>query len=109
MCFFSLQITNNTRLRRTILQFLQIFFTEAWTFISFLPNFRAGGISPRTRFKPPQRNSNAYRRTTPERPYDFRLAFFIRLSYWCEIRCAWTCAMKSMITTTTINTEVPPK
>ncbi len=40
---------------------------------------------------------------------DFRFAFFSRLSYWCDIRCAWICAVKSMMTTTTINSEVPPK
>ena len=39
----------------------------------------------------------------------FRLAFFSRLSYWWDIRCAWICAMKSMTTTTTISSEVPPK
>src|SRR5690606_16564731 len=38
-----------------------------------------------------------------------RLAFLSRLSYWCDIRWAWTCAMKSMTTTTTISSEVPPK
>lgn len=38
-----------------------------------------------------------------------RLAFFSRLSYWCDIRCAWIWAMKSITTTTTINSDVPPK
>ena len=39
----------------------------------------------------------------------FRFAFLSRLSYWCDIRCAWIWAMKSITTTTTINNEVPPK
>lgn len=39
----------------------------------------------------------------------FRLAFFSRLSYWWDIRCACICAMKSITTTTTISSEVPPK
>src|SRR5690606_3700430 len=39
----------------------------------------------------------------------FRFAFFSRLSYWWDIRCAWICAMKSITTTTTISSEVPPK
>ena len=38
-----------------------------------------------------------------------RLAFFNRLSYWCDINRACTWAMKSMHTTTTISSEVPPK
>src|SRR5690606_21807419 len=38
-----------------------------------------------------------------------RFAFFSRLSYWCDIRCAWIWAMKSITTTTTISSEVPPK
>ena len=47
-------------------------------------------------------------RDRPREP-PLRLAFFSRLSYWCDIRCAWTCAMKSITTTTTISSEVPPK
>ena len=47
-------------------------------------------------------------RQRPREP-PFRLAFFNRLSYWCDIRCAWICAMKSITTTTTISSEVPPK
>ena len=47
-------------------------------------------------------------RDRPREP-PFRLAFFSRLSYWWDIRCAWTCAMKSITTTTTISSEVPPK
>ena len=43
----------------------------------------------------------------PPRPFKF--AFFNRLSYWWDIRCAWICAMKSITTTTTISSEVPPK
>ena len=39
----------------------------------------------------------------------FRFAFFSKLSYWCDMRCAWIWAMKSITTTTTISSEVPPK
>lgn len=42
-------------------------------------------------------------------PRPLRFAFFSRLSYWWDIRCAWICAMKSITTTTTISSEVPPK
>ena len=42
-------------------------------------------------------------------PPPLRLAFFSRLSYWWDIRCAWICAMKSITTTTTISSDVPPK
>src|SRR5690606_10609061 len=38
-----------------------------------------------------------------------RFAFCSRLSYWCDIRWAWIWAMKSITTTTTISSEVPPK
>lgn len=34
LCRFSVQMTRTTPLRRTILQFRQIFFTEAFTFIT---------------------------------------------------------------------------
>jgi len=47
-------------------------------------------------------------RVKPREP-PFKLAFFIRPSYWCDIRCAWICAVKSITTTTTISSEVPPK
>jgi hypothetical protein len=67
LCFFSLQMTNSTPLRLTILQFLQIFFTEACTFISLLPSKRAGPVEA-TRYYPLMRNKQIYRRTTPERP-----------------------------------------
>ena len=53
---------------------------------------RAGAALPNDRAAPP-----------------FRFAFFSRLSYWCDIRWAWTWAMKSITTTTTISSEVPPK
>ena len=49
--------------------------------------------------------SIAYRVLAPPR----RLAFLSRLSYWCDIRWAWIWAMKSITTTTTISSEVPPK
>ena len=39
----------------------------------------------------------------------FKFAFLSKLSYWWDIRCAWTCAMKSITTTTTISSDVPPK
>ncbi len=51
------------------------------------------------------------RRSFRQRPREppFKFAFFSRLSYWCDIRCACTWAMKSITTTTTISSEVPPK
>jgi len=90
----SSQITRTTPLRRTILHLRQIFFTEARTFISTLhqgPD-TALSINQLPIFRRFQRN-------TPARPVPFRLAFFSRLSYWWDIRCAWTCAMKSITTT----------
>ena len=48
-------------------------------------------------------------RARPPREPPLRLAFFNRLSYWCDIRWAWIWAMKSITTTTTISSEVPPK
>src|SRR5262245_43177213 len=41
-------------------------------------------------------------------PYPRRFAFFIRPSYWCDIRCACSWAMKSITTTTTMSRLVPP-
>src|SRR6267378_5314422 len=41
-------------------------------------------------------------------PMPRRLAFFIKPSYWCDIKCDWVCATKSMTPTTMINKEVPP-
>src|SRR4029453_3650067 len=38
-----------------------------------------------------------------------KFAFFSRLSYCCDIRYACTCVMKSIVTTTMIRSEVPPK
>jgi hypothetical protein len=45
----------------------------------------------------------------PPREPPLRFAFFIRPSYWCDIRWAWIWAVKSITTTTTISSEVPPK
>jgi hypothetical protein len=42
-------------------------------------------------------------------PAPLKLAFFNRLSYWCDMMYACTCDMKSMVTTTMISNEVPPK
>jgi len=53
-------------------------------------------------------DQSGVQRDNPREP-PFKLAFFNRLSYWCDIRCAWICAMKSITTTTTISSEVPPK
>jgi len=39
LCLPSLQMTRTTPLRRTILQFLQIFLTDARTFIAMTPTF----------------------------------------------------------------------
>lgn len=106
LCRFSEQITYTTPRRRTILQWRQIFFTEAWTFIV------SSSLSPDApgNHKRPTRHAVTYDYlTTPERPYPFRLAFFNRLSYWCDIKCACTWDMKSMTTTTIISSEVPPK
>src|SRR5450631_650562 len=41
-------------------------------------------------------------------PMPLRLAFFIRPSYWCDIKCDCVWATKSMTPTTMINKEVPP-
>src|SRR5271154_2955502 len=41
-------------------------------------------------------------------PMPRRLAFFIRPSYWCDIKCDCVWATKSMTPTTIINSEVPP-
>lgn len=38
-----------------------------------------------------------------------KFAFLSKLSYWCVIRYACTCVMKSMVTTTIISKLVPPK
>ena len=35
-------------------------------------------------------------------------AFFIKDAYWDDIMCDWTWAIKSINTTTIINTDVPP-
>jgi hypothetical protein len=75
------QITKSTRLRRTILQLRQIFFTEACTFITILQKQTAWPA-----LRPPLSTAQAeipkdYLRTTPDRPYDLKFAFFIRLSY----------------------------
>jgi hypothetical protein len=45
----------------------------------------------------------------PPREPPLRLAFFISPSYWWDIRWAWIWAVKSITTTTTISSEVPPK
>ncbi len=42
-------------------------------------------------------------------PTRFAPDFFNRLSYWCDITYACTCAMKSIVTTTMMSSEVPPK
>src|SRR5690348_17465442 len=51
------------------------------------------------------------RPASPFTPLHFlrKFAFFNRLSYWWLTRCAETCARKSMATTTTTSSEVPPK
>lgn len=46
-------------------------------------------------------------RIVPRPPLKF--AFFIKASYWWDIKCAWTCAIKSITTTTMIIKDVPPK
>src|SRR5690554_4410138 len=51
---------------------------------------------------------NLQPRGKPRAP-PLRLAFFSRLSYWCDIRWAWIWEMKSITTTTTISSDVPPK
>ena len=63
------------------------------------PTLRGRDSTPDGAGMPPQR---------PRAP-PFRFAFFSRLSYWCDIRWAWIWAMKSITTTTTISSEVPPK
>ena len=54
------------------------------------------------------RGSIVHQRAKPPRE-PLRFAFLSRLSYWCDIRCDWICAMKSITTTTTISSDVPPK
>ncbi len=89
LCLGSLQITRTTRLRRMILQFLHIFFTDARTFIG-LP-----------------RDSQSRRQRMPwGRVND---DFFRMLSYCRDIRWDCTWEIRSMVTTTMINSEVPPK
>src|SRR4030065_735794 len=41
-------------------------------------------------------------------PPPVRLAFLSRLSYWCDIRCGWTCALKSIQTLTIMSRDGPP-
>jgi hypothetical protein len=40
-------------------------------------------------------------------PFSFDL--LIRPSYWCASRCDWICVTVSMVTLTTIRSDVPPK
>ena len=42
-------------------------------------------------------------------PPPLKFAVRNRLSYCCDMRYACTCVMKSMVTTTMISNEVPPK
>src|SRR5271169_6784666 len=42
-------------------------------------------------------------------PPPLKLAFLSRLSYCCDMRYACTCVMKSIVTTTMISSDVPPK
>src|ERR1700741_5197022 len=42
-------------------------------------------------------------------PPPLKFAFLSRLSYCCDIRYACTCVIKSIVTTTMISSDVPPK
>ena len=99
-----------------ILQFLQIFLTDARTFMIALqkssrPHAKgAYYIRFVARMRPrPASGCNSPQRGTPERPNDLRFDFFISGSYWCDTRCDCSCAMKSITTITMISSDVPPK
>lgn len=77
----------------------------ALPFLEARPGNRCGGLHA---MKQRSITGNQPRAKPPRLP-PFRFAFFSRLSYWCDIRCDWTWAMKSITTTTTISSEVPPK
>lgn len=95
------------------LQFRHIFLTDALTFIRHLVSYPLSAAS----FSDPgdllgriARNAaTANRYLGIPIPPPVSCALRSRLSYWCDIRCACTWAMKSMHTTTTISSEVPPK
>ena len=58
---------------------------------------------------PSREAGGSHRANQRGREPPFKFAFFNRLSYWWDIKCACTWAMKSITTTTTISSEVPPK
>ena len=45
----------------------------------------------------------------PHRVFPLSLAFLTRPSYWWASRWPWTCETVSMVTLTTMSSEVPPK
>ena len=96
----SLQITRTTRLRRTILHFAHIFLTDAMTFMIRLHSLAGALRAPRC-FPARLR----HRSISPP----LKCALRSRLSYWCDMMYAWTCDMKSMVTTTMMSSDVPPK
>ncbi len=103
-------MTRTTPLRRMILQFLQIFFTDARTFMSVF--LRAPALCVALGLPPlpgPPCLPSPQPRICPERPTLPKFAFLRRLSYWDDIMCAWSWAMKSIVTTTRIISDVPPK
>ncbi len=57
---------------------------------------------------PVQRRAGGVRRP-PVRFLPRRFDFSIRPSYWCASRWLWICWIVSIVTETTINTDVPPK
>jgi len=102
-----------------ILHLRQIFLTLASTFISisvrvaapipFRPPARCGRHTIRIRVGSRGTRPASSRHRIGGVPMPLKLVFFSRLSYWCDIMYAWTCAMKSIVTTTMISSEVPPK
>ncbi len=116
-----MQITRTVPRRLMILQLRQIFFTDARTFMVVLSadslhaaresgeayQKQAAGAVTADGYDP--RRWTQRSRPPPARPWALRFAFFINGSYWWDSRCACTCDIKSITTTTMMSSEVPPK
>src|SRR5574343_153744 len=107
-------MTRTTPLRRMILQLRQIFLTDADTFMVFSLTGLAPSVRSRhsglleTRSLRPEHDASTTRCLGAGQPA-LKFAFFSSDSYCCDITYDWTCAQKSMVTTTMISSEVPPK